>query len=125
MMILAVCAAFAIGCTPTNSEPSRVEVSGVVTIDGQPLPTGLIHFKTVSEGAIDSMEIVEGKFAGQAEPGKRRVEITAYRAASGGTPGMGGGEVNYVPAKYNAESKLTADVSSEGLNEFRFEVTSK
>ncbi|MCC9607108.1 hypothetical protein LOC68_14495 [Blastopirellula sp. JC732] len=123
--ILLALATVAIGCSLGKQEPARADVSGEVTIDGKPLEKGLIHFKTVSAGSIDSIDIVDGKFAGKAELGARRVEISAFRAASGGTPGMDAGEVNYIPAKYNAKSKLTADVTAAGPNEFKFEVTAK
>lgn len=115
----------ALGCTPGKPEPARVDVSGQVLIDGEPLDKGLIHFKTVSAGSIDSLDIVDGKFAGKVEPGSRRVEIAAFRPAAGGTPGMDAGEVNYIPAKYNSKSKLTADVTEAGPNDFKFDVTAK
>ena len=38
---------------------------------------------------------------------------------------MGFARENYVPAKYNTESKLTADVKTGGPNEFKFDLTSK
>lgn len=125
LLILVVCAALAGGCSPGVPEPTRVDVSGEVTIDGKPLEKGQIYFKTVAAGSIDSIEIVGGKFAGKAELGPRRVEITAMRPASGGTPGMDAGEENYIPAKYNVNSKLTADVTAGGPNQFQFEVTAK
>ncbi|TWT32773.1 hypothetical protein [Blastopirellula retiformator] len=115
----------ALGCTPGKPEPTRVDVTGQVLIDGKPLDKGLIHFKTVSAGSIDSLDIVDGKFAGKVEPGSRRVEIAAFRPAAGGTPGMDAGEVNYIPAKYNSSSKLTADVTEAGPNDFKFDVTAK
>lgn len=111
-----------------GTEPQRYPVSGTVTLDGQPLPEGLIFFKTVATGAIDTMEIKAGKFAGEAQPGERRVEIVAYResTAPGTTPGMeANAEVNYIPPRYNSQSTLTAQVKPEGPNEFSFEVTSK
>jgi len=37
---------------------------------------------------------------------------------------FGGEKENYIPSKYNTESKLTAEVSAGGANEFSFDVTS-
>ncbi|QDS86882.1 hypothetical protein EC9_10570 [Rosistilla ulvae] len=125
LILLVASSAISLGCTQENSEPTRVDVSGEVMIDGKPLPKGFIYFKTIAEGVIDSTEIVDGKYAGQVEPGSRRVEIVAYRPVSGGTPGMDASEENYIPTKYNLESELTADVLTTGPNTFQFEVTSK
>lgn len=124
-LIIVAIAGIALGCTPTSPEPTRIPVSGTVTLDGKPLAKGMIYFKTVAAGSIDSVDVIDGKYAGQAEAGVRRVEIIAYKPATGGTPGMGGSEVNYIPAKYNVDSKLTAEVTASGPNDFPFDITSK
>lgn len=117
--------AISLGCTAQRAAPSRFPVSGTVSIDGKPLDKGIIYFKTVSEGSVDALDIVDGKFSGEVEPGERRVEITALRPAQGGTPGMDAGEENYIPAKYNTKSTLSATVAEGQTNEFDFPVTSK
>ncbi|WDI39740.1 hypothetical protein [Bremerella sp. P1] len=114
-----------LGCTAQSNEPQRLPVSGSVSLDGKPLDKGVIYFKTVSKGSVDALDIVAGKFSGEVEPGERRVEISAFRTASGGTPGMDAGEVNYIPAKYNNKSTLKANVTQGQANEFDFAVTSK
>ena len=95
-----------VGCTEKRVEPVRVPVSGSVTLDGKPLDKGIIYFKTIATGSVDTMNIADGKFSGEAEPGKRRVEISAFRAGAGATPGMDAGEVNYIPAKYNTQQQV-------------------
>jgi len=106
--------------------PKVVTVSGTVMYDGQPLAEGTIYFKTPATGAIDTLPVKDGKFEGNAEVGERRVEINAYRTKSQDFNGMKG-EVkeNLIPARYNADSKLTATVTAEGPNTFQFEVKSK
>ncbi|WP_207398547.1 hypothetical protein [Bremerella alba] len=74
---------------------------------------------------MDALDIVDGKFSGEVEPGERRIEISAFRPAQGGTPGMDPGEENYIPAKYNTKSTLTANVAEGQANEFNFDVSSK
>jgi len=121
------------GCQP--SSPHKEEtypVSGTVTLDGEPLAEGDIHFITKETASLDVLPIQGGRFEGQAKAGKRRVEIKAYRtekpAETSGQPTMPGADqptrVNYIPARYNTESTLTADVTETGPNQFTFELES-
>src|SRR5438552_15083087 len=71
--------------------PIMVPVSGTVTLDGKPMPDGMIYFKTIVEGSVDQMEIKDGKFAGKVEVGDRRVEICRY--GLGPPIKMGNGEI--------------------------------
>ena len=107
--------------------PIMVPVSGTVTLDGKPMPDGMIYFKTIVEGSVDQMEIKDGKFAGKVEVGDRRVEICRY--GLGPPIKMGGGEIpnkiETLPARYNQASELEATVTERGPNEFKFAVESK
>ena len=107
--------------------PIMVPVSGTVTLDGKPMPDGMIYFKTIVEGSVDQMEIKDGKFAGKVEVGDRRVEICRY--GLGPPIKMGNGEIpnkiETLPARYNQVSELKATVAEHGPNEFRFAVESK
>jgi len=107
--------------------PIMVPVSGTVTLDGKPMPDGIIYFKTIVEGSVDQMQIKDGKFAGKVEVGDRRVEICRY--GLGPPIKMGNGEIpnkiETLPARYNDASKLTATVTKRGPNEFTFAVESK
>ena len=104
-----------------------VPVSGTVTLDGKPMPDGMIYFKTIVEGSVDQMEIKDGKFAGKVEVGDRRVEICRY--GLGPPIKMGNGEIpnkiETLPARYNQESELKATLTQRGPNEFTFDVKSK
>jgi len=104
-----------------------VPVSGTVTLDGEPMPDGIIYFKTIAEGSVDQMDIKDGKFAGKVEVGDRRVEVCRY--GLGPPIKMGNGEIpnkiETLPARYNQESELKATVTERGANEFTFEVKSK
>ncbi len=124
---LAVCMSLA-GCGTTTGqpEPERFPVQGSVALDGKPLPSGVIYFKTIATGTIDSVDIKDGKFQGKAQPGNRRVEICAYQTV----PPQGNGPMdaptqrNIIPSQYNQESRLTANVSREGPNQFTFDLSS-
>lgn len=118
-----------VGCSSGTSglpEPERFPVSGSVTLNGAPLASGLIYFKTVQTGATDSVDIKEGKFDGRAQAGDRRVEVCAYEPipSQGNDPMAADRQKNLIPPKYNVESELTAKVTREGPNQFSFELSS-
>src|SRR3954447_18796867 len=74
VFLCAVC--FLGGC---ENKPKPLGVSGTVMLDGKPLPDGSIALLGEAGGAPDTFTIKEGKFEGQAIPGKKRVEIRAFR----------------------------------------------
>src|SRR5438093_8372933 len=123
-ILLMVVLAFS-GCG--RKGPIMVPVGGTVTLDGKPMPDGMIYFKTIVEGSVDQMEIKDGKFSGKVEVGDRRVEICRY--GLGPPIKMGNGEIpnkiETLPARYNEASELKATVSQPGPNEFSFDVKSK
>lgn len=124
-LCLVVLALFALGC---GSEPfQRGAVNGQVTFGGQPVANGTIVFIPTGAGlsASASAEIVAGKFAipGKQGPsvGTHRVEVLAMRnngkkeAGSPYPPGTMVDDIEqYIPASYNHQSELKADVKSGG-----------
>jgi hypothetical protein len=128
-----VIACLAIGGCGSKHEPERFPVTGTVTLDGKRLAEGLIYFKTIAAGSIDSAEIKDGKFQCKAEAGERRVEISAYE--NGATRAAGNDPMipktsqtrgrNLLPPRYNLESQLMAAVTSDGPNQFTFDLKSK
>lgn len=116
-----------VACQSGPAAPKKYNVSGTVTLDGQPLSEdGTIYFKTIATGDLDAIEIKGGKFSGSTLPGDRRVEIVCYRIKMADFNGMKG-EVkeSLLPPRYNTDSTLTAKVTPEGPNQFTFELTSK
>lgn len=116
------------GCdSGRRAEPTKFPVSGSVTIDGKPLVQGVVYFKTIATGALDSAEVKDGKFQGKAQQGERRVEVCSYEKlpANANDPMSSDLQKNTIPARYNTESKLTANVTPNGPNEFEFKLTSK
>ena len=75
----------------------------------------------------DAGKIKDGKYAFQTTEGTKRVEISASRVRPGGARGAGGEPVpeEYIPPRYNLESKLTAEVTRSGANRFDFALESK
>jgi hypothetical protein len=111
------------GCGPSEFET----VTGAVTFDGQPLPTGDIIFQPADpKYGPDAGKIINGKFTLQVRPGSRKVVIRAARMVPGKKGPMGeDAHEDYIPAKYNDDTTLTAEVKPGGNNDFSFPLTSK
>lgn len=113
----------------------RVAVSGVVTLDGQPLDEGQVTLRPLGPGPAVSGTIEGGEFrlppsAGPAV-GPYVVEVDAVRP-TGRTiesPDFYGETIeettNIIPPRYNRQSTLQVEVVAEGENRFDFPVTSR
>jgi hypothetical protein len=120
---------FLAGCEPTG--PKTVSVSGTVSLDGQPLKEGQVTLVNSAGLVSDDLPVKDGKFSGRAKIGKVKIEIWAFRPGNpppkDGTPAASDepSSENYLPARYNSESKIMAEVTDGGLNPSAFEVESK
>lgn len=114
----------------------RLSVDGTVTFDGQPLKDGSIVFNPLAEtkSPTAGAEIVDGRFAIQRSggplAGRFRVEITAAGPTGRKVPNLrGDGMVDEytqcLPARYNRETELQAEVTAAGPNHFEFALRSK
>ena len=123
------------GCK--DSGPTRVEVTGTVTLDGTPVPDGVLEFfpEAATNGPTAGAPIKNGQYEiKQNGPivGKYRVEIKATRKTGkkreAGTPAPPGTMIEeieqYIPEKYNSKSRLKYDFQP-GLNEAVFDLKSK
>jgi hypothetical protein len=112
-------ALLAAGCGSGN-----VALNGDVSYDGQPIDDGTITFVSTSSGSSDagkaSCHIENGKYKFEKDrgpaPGKYKVEITWLKKTGKKLP-TGDGEprdekVQSLPAKFNTQTTLTADVTS-------------
>jgi hypothetical protein len=114
----------AIGCAKATG-PSKVPVAGTVSLDGKPLPTGTIYFKTVATGDIDAFPIKDGQFQGQTLAGLRRVEVSVLATKTMELNGMKNEvKVDSIPARYNVNSELTATVDPAGTKTLSFDLKS-
>jgi hypothetical protein len=110
-------------------------VSGVVTLDGQPLEGATVSFtpasgdgggiggsygKTDAQGRY-TLKTVNGDRAGAAI-GKHKVTISQAKADPTNPEGIA---KDIVPAKYNTKSDLTFDVPSGGTDNADFALKSK
>jgi hypothetical protein len=111
--------------------PTTAKVTGKVTLDGAPMPDGDVFFKGENSKNA-TFTIAGGAFSGDCEPGTYRVEIMAYKEATPMPdptgyvpPSESSTKQNYIPAEFNTDSKMTAEVKAGGPNDFTFEVKSK
>ena len=102
--------------------PQTCTVTGTVTFNGNPLPEANILFEPESgKGVPDSGKIIDGKYKLEVKPGKKQVKITATREVGEPDPVMGARRrVSFIPAEYNSSTKLSAEVTPGGKNDFPF-----
>lgn len=114
------------GCGDNASSPVPLKkVSGTVTYNGAPLPTGSITFMPVNGTNSAAGEIKDGKYSlatftpGDGAPvGQYKVAITAWKTL----PEMGQEGDPAIPKKYfdSEQSGLTANVSEEATQTHDF-----
>ncbi len=120
-----------VGC---NKNPlGRLAVSGRITLDGKPLDKGTIEFRPQAGGASvgSGGVITNGAFAIPTlqglPPGKYDVRIFSGRPddsplPEGVPPGVNRPWIERIPARYNVQTTLVAEVSASGSNTFNFDL---
>lgn len=120
-----------------SSTDGRVAVSGEVTLDGQPLDRGTIELHPKSPGGtMTGGMIANGTFSIAAEQGPKpgSYEVRIFAAGAGTTvdpnepPGpesQAKPPAERIPARFNVNSELTAEVGPDGDAGMKFAVESK
>jgi hypothetical protein len=128
------------GCGQQTDGPLREAVSGSVSLDGQPLPDGLIQLIPTSarEGTVSGAVVKDGKFSIERQkglaPGEYRVVINS--GGRGGdvpkpleeAPGLldaSNTPKDLIPPQYNTNSTLKAEVKASAPNTFDFSLKTK
>lgn len=111
------------GCGKSGTP--KYPISGKVSFDGKPVATGDLQFIPADPKLGPTAgKINDGQFHFDSFAGPQRVEIRALRQVPGAAPILGEyPQENILPAKYHAQSELTANVTPEGPNEFVFELS--
>ena len=116
----------AAGCTYSTGKGT---VEGTVTLDGQPLKSGLICFMpTDGKSQTADTTITDGRFSLEVPVGEKRVDIRAPKVIGRqqmyDTPNSPAGVLTaeLLPARYNIQSELTMTVKS-GKQTKDFELT--
>ena len=116
-----------------GDDPPLVPVSGIVTLDGQPLAEANVQFVPASGwgslGRTDETGRYELLYRGRekgATPGRHQVQISTRIEPDGDSadPVIQQGREESVPAKYNAYSTLEADVEPGSDVELDFKLES-
>jgi hypothetical protein len=124
----------AVGCGPADSL-DRQPMSGTVTVDGQPLTSGAILFEPATEqsGTAVGATIRRGTFVITREqgavPGTYRVRVYASSgnqapATAGQTERTPRPMIERLPARYNTQSRLRAEVLARRRNKYVFDLVS-
>ncbi|APZ92221.1 hypothetical protein [Fuerstiella marisgermanici] len=142
-LLVLILSAAVVGCGSNSKGPRRVAANGIVSLDGQPLENGTIRFIPTggTEGPKVSVAIINGFFQFPQEVGPvvghHRVEIEAPEAGEFALDDeealqrlqqqgrKAKVEVLRIPAVYNKNSQLTADLSEAGPNDLAFELVSR
>jgi hypothetical protein len=117
-----------VGCG--DVEDDSVPISGNVTLDGAPLPSGTITFlPTDGIGPSAGAQITEGQYETNVVPGSKQVTIVAQREKAGASAPAnshaGPVKEQYLPSKYNTSTELKADIPNEGSETIDFALTAK
>jgi len=112
----------------------RLPLTGKVVFDGQPVDGGTITFvPTIDKARPSGGTIVNGEYKVPEEKGANggayRVEIHWYKPTGKKIPDSDTGGLvdevaDVIPAKFNTQSTLTAEVSAS-KNQFDFDLTTK
>ncbi len=118
-----LCLLATIGCGDSSRPTAPSTVRGVVTLDGQALPEGVVNFVSSSTGDAAIAKVADGKFVvtGGMVPGTYKVSVTPPTP----TPENPMPAVSKVPEKYRAPE--TTDLSSTikgGTNEVKLDLKS-
>jgi hypothetical protein len=145
LLFLLLVFALVAGCQEGNGKHSFANVSGTVTYNGHPIEKGYIQFQ-MEGNPPTTMDIIDGKFNGQAMVGSNRVSVSAkkksataqnlppqalatiqgYQKVKKGEQGGPSGEldltmVEYIPPEWGTASKQTRVIEA-GSNELQFEI---
>ncbi|MFO0888880.1 MAG: hypothetical protein U0790_06990 [Isosphaeraceae bacterium] len=119
-------AAFTIGLIAVemriSAETSPITVSGMVLLDGKPLPQGTIRFlsKGTEQPASDVGVIRGGEYI---IPDSETLVPAAYEVRISGRNGAeAAASTDPVPVRYNRESVLQVEVKRGGSHRFNFEL---
>jgi hypothetical protein len=131
---MALVTAALVGCG--SDGPELVNVTGIVTLDGKPIPNAVVTFNPVAAGGSNSMGKTDAKGRYQLEfsqdkkgalVGEHVVEIATKKVSASDMPDTGevvSTEYVAIPAKYRKRGTLKAEVS-KSKNQIDFQLDSK
>jgi len=110
----------------------RIGIAGTVSVDGEPLDTGVITFIPVSQGVAAGGGIVEGLYQIESSeglsPGEYKVEIDSKKPTGKKVPetigtGMVDEYASVIPENYNRKTELKVHIQPGEDNKHDFTLT--
>ncbi|NUQ63314.1 MAG: carboxypeptidase regulatory-like domain-containing protein [Pirellulales bacterium] len=128
ILLVVLLAATMSGCGPAGVDRDLGQVTGTITLDGKPLSGASVQFLPKGEGATATGRTdAAGKYELWYTGDVKGAALGSHTVRIETPPNPEPGAMEpppQLPAKYNTESTLTADVKS-GENTFNFELTSQ
>ncbi len=124
-LVLIGVACLSSGCSNSDNldAPVLYDVTGEVFVNGEPLTNGAITLEPADgKGGVYGEQIQSGQFLIKASAGEKRVSITASRPSNELGPDGKPMDEQFLPAEYNAKTKLTAAVSPNEKNVLEFKI---
>lgn len=122
MVVLSIVGA--IGCGPQHA---KYDVQGTVTWDGKPLDAGEILFVGADNTSSEAAKIRDGRYQVKTAAGRFKVMVNASeRKRNPNPPGMRGDDWYFestIPARYNQQTTLTAEIAPREDNRCDFALT--
>jgi hypothetical protein len=138
VLLLLPLIAFTAGCGNGSTNQPRARVAGKITLDGEPVPAGVIEFIPLGRGQLQAQGNVRdnGTFVidptGGPSAGEYKVEIRCFKKtgrrvrsmSSSDGSGMIDEQVPVIPDKYHSPTILTQAITN-GDNVLEFALESK
>lgn len=126
LLLLCLCFGWtAAGCAPKDA---TLPIQGKVTLDGVPLEAGdLLFIPADPQFGSEPGKITSGVYQAKVRPGQNKVQIRATRAVPGKFGPMGTEPLleDIIPAKYNAATTLSIEVTKEKKDGYDFALDTK
>lgn len=101
------------------------DVTGTISLNGKPLPDGKIYFVPTDGTPPAVADVNAGAFELKARSGSYKVEVRMFRDRVPWPGEPHDRQINVIPARFNAETTLSAEVKPGEVNHFTFAVEAR
>lgn len=118
--------------TGCRDPEGRQTISGVVTLNGEPLPVGQLSLRPVGTGPSAGGQINEGAFTVDKSkgplPGRYAVKINSYQETGKMVPLIDNPNIKLpekqqvIPSQFNDQTELIIEVTGDGHNHFELDL---